>query len=79
MTTMPIREQIISQLDRLSPEQQRQLLDHSLSLQQRRPPGIPGDELIARAREINFSPEDLAEIIQAIDEDCERIDWNEWQ
>jgi hypothetical protein len=79
MATIPIRDQIISQLDRLSPEQQRQLLDYSLSLQRRRPPGISGDELIARAREINFSPEDLAEITQAIEEDCERIDWNEWQ
>lgn len=31
--------------------------------------------LIARAREINFPPEDLAEIERAIEEDCERIDW----
>ncbi len=79
MATTPIRDQIINQLDRLSAEQQKQVLDYSLSLQQKRPPGIHGDELIARARVINFSPEDLAEITQAIEEDCERIDWNEWQ
>jgi hypothetical protein len=79
MATIPIREQIISQLDRLSPEQQKQLLDYSLSLQRQGPPGIPGHELIARAREINFSSEDLAEITQAIEEDCERIDWDEWR
>lgn len=79
MATEPIRDEIMRQLDRLSPQQQRELLTYALRLQSKLPPGIPGEELVRRAGEINFPPDDLAEIARAIEEDCERIDWDGWQ
>jgi hypothetical protein len=77
--TVSVKEQIVSQLDKLSEGQQQQVLEFTHGLQRTLPPGTPGGVLIARAREINFDPEDLAEIVQAIEEDCERIDWDEWK
>jgi hypothetical protein len=74
-----IRDQIINQLERLTMKQQQEILHHALRLQSEHPPGIPGEELVKRAHEINFPQEDLAEIIQAIEEDSERIDWDGWQ
>jgi hypothetical protein len=75
-----LKDEILHELDKLSVEQQREILKLAKSLQHvTRPVGIPGKVLIARAREISFDPEDLAEIAKAIEEDCERIDWDEWQ
>ena len=76
MSTPSLKEQIIAELDNLSPEQQRQMLEYARGLGQRStlPPGIPGEVFIARAKEINFAPEDLEEIARIIEEDCERID-----
>jgi hypothetical protein len=81
MTTPSLKEQIIAELDNLSPEQQRQMLEYARGLGQQStlPPGIPGEVLITRAKEINFAPEDLEEIARIIEEDCERIDWDEWE
>jgi hypothetical protein len=79
MNTTSVKEQIVSQLDKLSEEQQQQVLEFSQRLPSTLPPPIPGEVLIARAREINFDPQDLAEMAQAIEEDCERIDWDEWK
>jgi len=79
MTIAPTKDLIISQLDRLTPDQQKQLLDYALRLQENLPPSIRGEDLIALAHEIDFPPDDLAEIIQAIEEDCERVDWDGWQ
>ena len=67
-----VKEQIIHELDNLTPEQQQQVLDLARELQGALPPGIPGEVLLARAREINFDPEDLKEIADAIEEGCER-------
>jgi hypothetical protein len=38
------------------------------------PPGTPGEVLIQRRHEFDFTPEDLEEMSRAIEEDCERID-----
>jgi hypothetical protein len=43
----------------------------------KRPPGEPGEELMRRARQINFSAEDLAEMEAAI-QDLEEIDPDDW-
>ncbi|MCC7207853.1 MAG: hypothetical protein IT323_11135, partial [Anaerolineae bacterium] len=40
--------------------------------------GIPGDDVIARAHEVGFAAEDLAEISQAINAGCEHIDPRDW-
>jgi hypothetical protein len=81
MTSESLKEQIIIELDHLSPSQQQQILEYARSIQStaQRPQGIPGDTLLARAHEINFPAEDLAEIVKAIEEGCEGIDWDGWQ
>jgi hypothetical protein len=61
MAESTIREEIIRQLDNLTPDEQQQVLDFAKSLQNTLPPGIPGEVLIARAREVDFDPADLAE------------------
>jgi len=38
------------------------------------PPGTPGEVLLQRIHEFDFTPEDLEEMSRAIEEDCERID-----
>lgn len=77
--TLSLREEILNQIDRLTPDQQREVLDFVLSLEEGLPEGIPGRDMAARAIAINFPHEDLEEISRAIEEDCETIDWESWQ
>ena len=42
-----------------------------------KPRGIHGSLMLQIARELDFSPEDFREIAEAV-EDCEKIDWDEW-
>ena len=79
MDSFPVKEEIIRQLEYLNDDQLRQILGATMSVQGKLPPAIPGDVLIADARRINFPKEDLAEIARAIEEDCERIDWDGWK
>lgn len=75
-----IEATIVEALRKLDEAQQQQVLDyiHGLVGSSTLPPGIPGEVLWQRAVEINFDPEALAEMMQAIEEDCERIDWDGW-
>ena len=75
MAKIAIKQQIIEEVDKLSPDQQRHLLEYARTLH--RPRGEPGKQLVQHAREISFPPDDLVEIKKAI-EDCERIDLSEW-
>lgn len=75
---LSVKEQLLHQIDNLTPEQQKQVLDYTLQLQQSKlPPGTPGRVLVERARKINFPKEDLAEIAEAI-KDFEKINLDEW-
>jgi hypothetical protein len=76
--TVSLRERILDQLDRLTTEQQEQVLDFAAHLPSSLPPGTPGEVLLARMGTFEFEPGDLDEIAQAIEEGCEKIDWNEW-
>lgn len=79
MAISSLKEQLLTEFDKLSPEQQERVLEFTRSLHSALPPSIPGEVLLERAREINFDPQDLAEIAVAIEEGCERIDWDGWQ
>lgn len=70
-----IRREILDVLENLDPEEESRVLEFIRNL--RKPQGIRGSDLIARAHEVNFDPADLAEMAQAIEEGCERIDVNE--
>jgi hypothetical protein len=69
---MTIEQEIIEAVHKLTEEQKRELLEHARRLT--RPKGTPGKLAVQYARELNFAPEDLAEMEKAIEEWCERID-----
>ena len=69
-------QEIVDRLDKLTPGQQRQVLDFTLELSGESPKGIPLQELLEFVG--LFPPEDLEEIKQAIEEDCEQIYESEW-
>lgn len=71
-----IKHEIEEQLDRLPVEMQRRVLDFALALVATEPKGVPGANLLRFAGTI--SKEDLDLMEKAIEEDCERIDENEW-
>jgi len=77
MSTNTIRDQIIHQLDSLSPEEQALVLDYMHRVRMA-PPGTPGDMFLAHVGDFDFQPSDIEEMMQAIEEGCERIDWDEW-
>jgi len=78
MVDSQVHDELIKQLDQLPVGQQRRVLDfaRSLSSPSAAPRGIPGHELLRFAGTI--SPEDAQEMMDAIEEGCERIDLNEW-
>jgi hypothetical protein len=76
MADISYREAILEQLDRLDADKQRQVLEFARGLA--RPKGEPGWQLVQHAREIQFPHEDLEEMRLAIEEECERIDLDEW-
>ncbi len=65
-------QEIVERLDKLTPGQQRQVLDFTLELSGESPKGISGKELLEFVG--LFPPEDLEEIKRAIEEDCGRVD-----
>ena len=69
-------QEIVDRLDKLTPGQQRQVLDFTLELSGESPKGISLQELLEFVG--LFPPEDLEEIKQAIEEDCEQIYESEW-
>ena len=69
-------QEIVERLEKLSPGQQRQILDFTLELSGESPKGIPLQELLEFVG--LFPPEDLDEIKQAIEEDCGQVDESEW-
>lgn len=70
-----IRE-IIERLDKLTPVQQKQVLNQILSFLGEPIRGIPGKELLKFVG--LFPPEDIEEIKQAIEEGCGKVDASEW-
>ena len=68
-----LEKEILDQLDRLSPENQRRVLEFARSLST--PRGVTVDQLYAFAGSI--SPEDLKLMQEAIEEGCEQIEPDE--
>lgn len=72
-----IQEEINRKVAALPENAQRHILDIVNQLSGSRPAGISGEEY---ARHISglFSEDDAAEMLNAIEEDCERIDYERW-
>jgi hypothetical protein len=78
-----IEEDILRQLKALPDDQQQRVLDFANALatttprQVLGPGGVPGHTLLRFAGTI--APEDLRQMTQVVEEDCERVDPGEWQ
>ena len=71
-----LENEILDVLHRLKPEQQ-QVLDFARNLPANgRPRGVPSSSLLKFGG--LFPKDDWTEIMEAIEEDCERIDYDEW-
>ena len=74
MATQTVTAKIFAELNELPLEQQQKVLAFARSLN--RPKGVKGASLLTFAKSI--SPAELAQMEEAIEEGCERIDPNEW-
>jgi hypothetical protein len=73
---MEIRDEIVARVDRLSPEMQEEVLRFVASLRTASPKGENGAAL--RRFSGSLDPASAREMIQAIEEGCERVDAHEW-
>jgi hypothetical protein len=73
---MDVRQEIAKQVEKLPPEMQEQVLRFVASL----PASAPAGENGARLRQFSASLDSVSaqQMIQAIDEECERVDAGEW-
>ncbi len=76
MLQTSVKEEIVSILDELTPEEQRRVLNFARSISTQLPEGISGTDFRRFAG--LFPPEDLAEMAAAIEEGCENIDPEGW-
>jgi hypothetical protein len=77
MQQITVKQQIDRELDVLTVDKQRKVLDFIIHLSGSGiPPGVPGKNLIKFAG--SLSEEDAEELSQIIQEGCEKIDYNEW-
>ena len=77
MQQMTVKQQIDKELDILTLDKQRKVLNFITHLSGSGiPPGVPGKKLIKFAG--SLSEEDAEELSQIIQEGCEKIDYNEW-
>ncbi len=80
MVDAQIQDALLKQLDAMPLGQQRRVLDYAKSLASEKsslPPAIPGSEWVKFAGTI--SDEDAQQMMQAIEEGCERIDPDGWK
>ena len=76
MSDQSMQEEILNQLVRLLPEQQRQVLEFARHLQETIPIGKPGNTLLRFAGAIEEA--DLLMMAEAIEEGCEQVNQDEW-
>lgn len=71
-----IKDEIINQVVKLPPESQRRVLEFAQALAMSFPKGVKGKNLLRF--EGTIRDEDLQLISKAIEENCEKVDINEW-
>lgn len=76
MVVPAIKEQILNDLDRLSPDQQKRAAELVHGLVSPLPKGVAGRDLLRFVGTIDDVS--AREMIEAIEEGCERIDQDEW-
>jgi hypothetical protein len=70
-----VKEQILSDLDRLSPDQQKRAADLVHGLVASLPKGASVEDLLSVG---TLDEQAAREMTQAIEEGCERVDVDEW-
>lgn len=76
MLDTAIQTDLLKEVEQLSPPLQRKVVDFAHSLVQSKPRGTPGKQLLEFAGILTSEEADA--MMAAIEEDCERIDPNEW-
>ena len=76
MFNATVKKEIINQIGRLDYEHQRRVLDFARALVVTGPKGVPGKQILSFAGTI--PADDLKDMIQAIEDDCEKVDVDEW-
>lgn len=76
MVSPTLQRELLQQLEDLSLDQHRQVLNFANALAVARTRGVAGEKLLQFAGTIE--PDDLKVISQAIEEDCEKIDDHGW-
>jgi hypothetical protein len=76
MIDAAIQSELLREFEQLPPPLQRKVVDFARSLAESRPRGTPAKQLLEFAGIL--SPEEAKAMTAAIEEDCERIDPNEW-
>ena len=80
MINPPLEKELLNHLRQLNVSQQVMILDYVRFLASQGdslPEGAPAEQVIEAAKDL-FDELDIKEIATAIEEDCERIDVNEW-
>ncbi len=76
MDPATVKEQILIELERLAPDEQREVLDFTRTLATRKLKGVTLDKI---TRHIGTIPaDDLDRMAQVIEEACEQIDPETW-
>jgi hypothetical protein len=73
---IPIIDEVVEQLKVMPQHLQWQVLEFVRALIKAEVPGTPGQQLLRFAGSI--SPDDLKLMREAIEQDCERVDADEW-
>jgi hypothetical protein len=76
MLNATVRKEIVNQIQRLDYEHQRRVLEFARALAVTGPKGVPGKQLLSFAGAIHA--DDLKTIKQAIEDNCEKVNLNEW-
>ena len=76
MTIPSLAQELLDQISQMGAEQQQRVLDFARSLATPEPTGVHGKDLLQFAGTIDA--DDLRLMAEAIQEDCERVDLNEW-
>jgi hypothetical protein len=78
-------DELVAQAAQLPSVEQEQLVQRLIALRgvpQTRsvlPPGTPGSVWLANWEQVRIDPADADEMIRVIEEECERIDPNDWR
>lgn|GEM_PF-203199 len=76
MLDAAIQSDLLKEVAQLPPALQRRVLDFARALAESTPQGVPGDALLQFAG--IMTPTEADEFLRGIEEDCERVDPNEW-